>query len=104
MNKLNNLLIVFFAGIFLTACNESSPNKEQNKNSDSSLVNTSHLDYLTIPITFPNGVKASGIYIYAEAPDYHFPNLKNMNKEIVYYLPVASSQFRQLIFLYMQLQ
>lgn len=72
MNKLSNLLIVFFAGIFLTACNESSPNKEQNKNSDSSLVNTSHLNYLTIPITFPNGVKASGIYIYAEAPDYHF--------------------------------
>jgi hypothetical protein len=72
MNKLTNLFFIFFAGIFIIACNESSPVKKQKKNSDSSLVNTSHLDYLNIPITFTNGVKASGIYIYAEAPDYHF--------------------------------
>ena len=72
MYKLTKLIIVFVVGIFTSGCGNSSPGKEQNKNSDSSLVNTRHLDYLTIPITFPNGVKASGIYIYAEAPDYHF--------------------------------
>ncbi|MFN2438617.1 MAG: hypothetical protein ABR503_05420 [Chitinophagaceae bacterium] len=72
MSKFSNLFIVLLTGIFLTACNESSPNKEEKKNSDSTLVNTSHLDYLNIPITFSNGIKASGIYIYAEAPDYHF--------------------------------
>ena len=38
---------------------------------DISLVNTSHLDYLYTPLTFTTGAGAAGIYIYAEAPDYH---------------------------------
>jgi len=38
---------------------------------DTALVNTSHLDYLYTPVTFSTGIKAAGIYIYAEAPDYH---------------------------------
>jgi hypothetical protein len=38
---------------------------------DSSLVNTSHLDYLYTPVTFSTGTKAAGVYIYSEAPDYH---------------------------------
>jgi hypothetical protein len=38
---------------------------------DTSLVNTNHLDYLTIPVTFPDGTNAAGVYIYADAPDYH---------------------------------
>ena len=37
---------------------------------DTSLVNTAHLDYLTVPITFPDGANAAGVYIYADAPDY----------------------------------
>jgi len=69
--KLFTNLCLFLAGILIAGCNDS-PGNEKKKNSDSSLVNTSHLDYLTIPVTFPNGIKASGIYIYAEAPDYHF--------------------------------
>ncbi|HEV8084215.1 MAG TPA: hypothetical protein VGP55_13495 [Chitinophagaceae bacterium] len=36
-----------------------------------SLVNPSHLDYLYTPVTFPTGAVAAGIFIYAEAPDYH---------------------------------
>ncbi len=39
--------------------------------SDTSLVNTSHLDYLYTPVTFSDGTNAAGVYIYAEAPDYH---------------------------------
>jgi hypothetical protein len=39
---------------------------------DTSLVNLSHLAHLYTPVTFSNGVQAGGIYIYAEAPDYHF--------------------------------
>ena len=31
----------------------------------------SHLDYLYTPVTFSTGTNAAGIYIYAEAPDYH---------------------------------
>ena len=38
---------------------------------DTSLVNTSHLDYLYTPVTFADGTDAAGVYIYAEAPDYH---------------------------------
>jgi hypothetical protein len=72
MKKPAQLFIIFFSAFFIVGCNNSIPDKEVKKNSDSSLVNTSHLDYLTIPVTFTNGVKASGIYIYAEAPDYHF--------------------------------
>ncbi len=37
----------------------------------SSLVNTSHLDYLYTPVTFSSGISAAGVYIYSEAPDYH---------------------------------
>lgn len=36
-----------------------------------SLVNTSHLDYLYTPLQFSSGTNASGIFIYSEAPDYH---------------------------------
>lgn len=39
---------------------------------DTSLVNTSHLNYLYTPLTFSTGTKAAGVYIYAEAPDYRF--------------------------------
>ena len=38
---------------------------------DTSLVNLSHLNYLYTPVTFSTGTNAAGIYIYAEAPDYH---------------------------------
>ena len=38
---------------------------------DSSLVNFSHLEHLYIPVTFQDGTQAAGIYIYADAPDYH---------------------------------
>jgi hypothetical protein len=39
---------------------------------DTALVNTSHLDYLYTPVVFSTGVNAAGVYIYSEAPDYHF--------------------------------
>lgn len=72
---MNKILIYTFVACsigVLISCKDTSSNKESTRDLDSSLVNTSHLDYLNTPVTFPNGVKASGIYIYAEAPDYHF--------------------------------
>lgn len=48
---------------------ESPPVTEPPKGS--SLINLSHLNYLYTPVTFSNGTAAAGIYIYAEAPDYH---------------------------------
>src|SRR5580700_4364581 len=38
---------------------------------DTGLVNTGHLDKLYTPVTFPDNVKAAGVYIYSEYPDYH---------------------------------
>ncbi len=55
----------------LFSCKNKPEEKSLISPSDSSLVNTKHLDHLYIPVTFPNGTKAAGIYIYAEAPDYH---------------------------------
>ena len=43
---------------------------------DSSLINFKHLDALYTPVTFANNVKAAGVYIYAEAPDYHLVGAK----------------------------
>ncbi len=37
---------------------------------DSSLVNLTHLNYLYVPVTFPDGVNGAGVYIYADAPNY----------------------------------
>ncbi|MBL0358269.1 MAG: hypothetical protein IPP72_15995 [Chitinophagaceae bacterium] len=35
-----------------------------------SILNTTHLEKLMVPVSFPNGEKAEGIYIYADAPSY----------------------------------
>src|SRR5436190_8553542 len=54
------------------ACNKKNTNDPPVPPSDTTLVNTSHLDYLYIPVSFPGGTNAAGVFIYAEAPDYHF--------------------------------
>ena len=36
----------------------------------SSILNTAHLEKLAVQVVFPNGEKATGIYIYADAPNY----------------------------------
>ena len=36
-----------------------------------SILNTTHLEKLVVPIVFANGDKAEGIYIYADAPNYN---------------------------------
>ena len=38
---------------------------------DTGLINSHHLDYLYTPVHFSTGTTAAGIFIYAEAPDYH---------------------------------
>jgi hypothetical protein len=35
------------------------------------ILNTVHLEKLTVPIIFPNGAKALAVYIYADAPNYN---------------------------------
>jgi hypothetical protein len=52
-------------------CKKQSSDNTVTALKDTSLVNLSHLDYLYIPIAFPDGTNAAGVYIYADAPDYH---------------------------------
>ena len=56
---------------FLSACKNKNEDKNLRATADSSLINTKHLDHLYIPVTFLDSVKAAGIYIYAEAPNYY---------------------------------
>lgn len=34
------------------------------------ILNTAHLEKLIVPVLFPNGAKALGVYIYSNAPNY----------------------------------
>lgn len=57
--------------LFVTiACTHFSCN-EKSSDANASVVNLSHLNHLYVPVTFANGTRAAGIYIYSEAPDYH---------------------------------
>ena len=68
-----SLLFLYFILLVPTAC------KKQTRNAppiapipgDVELVNTSHLEQLTIPVTFQNGKTAEAVYIYSNAPNYN---------------------------------
>ncbi len=62
--------ICAFSCMAVTCKKQSSANPPPPPPVDSSLVNTTHLDYLYIPVTFATAVKAAGVFIYSEAPDY----------------------------------
>src|SRR5688572_16507921 len=68
----NKYLYVFglLTSVVFFSCTRSA-NPGGGTPKDSSLVNLQHLEYLYTPITFPSGTRAAGIYIYADAPDYH---------------------------------
>lgn len=69
--------IQFLLCFFTISCTSVTCNKQSSNNNaiapptDTSLVNMSHLNYLYTPVTFSDGTDAAGVYIYAEAPDYH---------------------------------
>ncbi len=62
--------ICAFSCMAVTCKKQTSANPPPPPPVDSSLVNTTHLDYLYIPVTFATAVKAAGVFIYSEAPDY----------------------------------
>ena len=63
---------LYALGFILLACTKSANSQTPIPAvKDTGLVNTSHLDYLYTPVTFSTGTQAAGVYIYAEAPDYH---------------------------------
>ncbi len=65
------IFCVYAAVFFLFSCENKNAQKHSTIAIDSTLINTTHLDHLYIPLTFGDGVKAAGIYIYSETPDYH---------------------------------
>ena len=72
MKKILACLFFICTVCTLLSCDPLTSEENTKTNEDTSFINTSHLDYLTVPVTFANGTKAAGIYIYAEAPGYHF--------------------------------
>lgn len=65
-----NIQITFFCVlVFFFSCKTKDVNKKA-VNTDSSLINTNHLEHLLTPVIFSDSVNTLGIYIYAEAPGY----------------------------------
>lgn len=64
------ILFIVCVLVFLFSCKPKKGNREV-AHTDTSLVNTGHLDHLLTPVIFPDSTKALGVYIYAGAPDYH---------------------------------
>jgi hypothetical protein len=65
------ILCLYAAGLSLIACTKKTNGNPIVTPIDTGLVNTSHLDHLYTPVTFPDAVHAAGIYIYSQYPDYH---------------------------------
>jgi hypothetical protein len=67
------ILFFYFILIFPSACTKQ--NKKESSNpvipGDIELVNTAHLERLTVPVVFQNGAKADAVYIYSNAPVYN---------------------------------
>lgn len=73
MKNTIKLLLCFLAiSCMSVTCKKqgSANNNPVPPQNDTSLVNTQHLEYLTVPVTFSDGVNAFAVYIYADAPDY----------------------------------
>jgi hypothetical protein len=95
--KGKKIYLLFFAFIAMTvACTEPGNKKLEEK----TLINSTHLNHLYFPVIFKTtGVKAAGIYIYAEAPDYHltgdsdegFTCVDDVSRALLFY--VRSSAF-----------
>lgn len=102
-------IIVCSIFLFLTACKKQSgttappyvvpPVPEITQPAiENSILNTAHLEKLAVPVIFPNGEKAEGIYIYADAPGYSpviaggegFTCVDDVAREVLFYLRSAT--------------
>jgi len=72
MNKkiIISICFLYAAGLSLIACTKKTASTPIITIVDSSLVNTSHLDHLYTPVSFPDGTQAAGIYVYSNYPNY----------------------------------
>ncbi len=76
-NEMKKKIIVVICCLYAICANLTACSKKSASSSvppvvtDTSLVNTGHLDHLYTPVTFPDNVQAAGVYIYSQYPDYH---------------------------------
>jgi hypothetical protein len=71
IKKSFSTIIYLAAFILVVGCKNKGTTKQTVVIEDHLLTNTRHLDHLYTPVRFLNGEDGAGIYIYAEAPDYH---------------------------------
>jgi len=69
--EIKTFLCSFAIICMVVTCKRQSSGNSIIQPKDTSLVNLAHLDYLYIPVTFPDGTNAAGVYVYANAPDYN---------------------------------
>jgi hypothetical protein len=69
-NPIRSLLWVPAIVCMAVTCKKQNSGTQVVTPTDTSLVNTAHLDYLYTPVNFPDGTNAAGVYIYADAPNY----------------------------------
>ncbi|HUZ61520.1 MAG TPA: hypothetical protein VMU83_22275 [Hanamia sp.] len=69
-NEIRFLLCFLAISSMGVACKKQISKNPSTPPADSSLVNLSHLNYLYVPVTFPDGTNAAGVYVYANAPNY----------------------------------
>ncbi len=62
---------LYFLGMSLTACSKHAAAQSTTPPADTALVNFQHLNALTVPVVFAGGMRATGVYIYSQYPDYH---------------------------------
>ncbi len=72
MNKkfIISVCFLYAAGLSLIACTKKTSSTPVPPIVDTSMVNTSHLDHLYTPVSFPDGTLGAGIYIYSNYPNY----------------------------------
>src|SRR5450432_3442263 len=61
---------LYVLGTSLSACTKKAAAQIKPVIVDTGLVNTNHLDHLYIPVVFPDGIPAAGIFIYSQYPNY----------------------------------
>ncbi len=77
MNGMKKRMVIIICSLYVLSTNLTACSKKTAAAPpvitpvDTGLVNTSHLDQLYIPVTFPDNLPSAGVFIYAQYPDYH---------------------------------
>jgi len=67
-----SVLLLGYVLLCIPACKNSLAEDKKTKRTGTvnSLINTAHLDQITVPVAFSNGTSAAGLYVYTQYPAY----------------------------------